>query len=297
MRQLEYAVAVAKHGRITAAAQEVHVSQPTLSDQLSELEYRLGIKLFERSRRQIVTTEAGQEVVQFAQQILQLTNDLIQVAKKYRGKMVGTVRFAAIPTMAPYLLPKAMTILRPMWPDVDLMLQELQTHDILTQIENGVIDLGMIALPFDTGRLHVEVVAEEPFYLALPQDHDLARETKPLSLEVIRELDMLLLEPGHCLRDHVLVACEEIGNESTREIHGTSLSTLVQMVAGGSGVTLIPEASLEIELRRGNGIIAREFETPMPSRTIALTWRESDPRAQYFEQFTDEFRDVVNFSR
>ena len=293
IRQLEYAVAVAQHGKFTTAAQAVHVSQPTLSGQIAELEHRLGTVLFERSARKIYTTTAGLEVVRRATEILKLSDEMSQVASQFRGTIYGTVRFAAIPTMAPYLLPQAMKVLKPMWPDAHLLLQEKQSQLLVEDIEKGATDIGLLALPYDTASLKAVPLHNEPFHLALPIDHPLANRRSALPLEVLNEFDVMLLEPGHCLRDHVLSACVEAGQNDTTEIHGTSLSTLAQMVANGSGVTLLPAGSLSVEVRPGNGIIAKKFKRPAPFRTIALAWRNSDPRDRYFTEFSREFKRVL----
>ncbi len=296
IRQLEYALAVAKYRKFTDAAQSVHISQPTLSSQIAELENRLGVLLFERSAKQVNITPAGQEIIACARRILQLSDELSQIASRFKGVMLGTVRFAAIPTMAPYLLPQVVQILRTMWPESKLILLERQSDQLLNEIGSGEVDLGLLALPYETGSLKVIPVCDEPFYLALPDDHPLADHKSPLPLNLIKDFEVMLLEPGHCLRDHVLSVCVEAGHKETTEIHSTSLSTLTQMVANRAGVTLLPAFALGVEVRPGNGITAKPFKPPVPFRTIALAWRGSDPRDSYFTEFARAFKKQLRAS-
>jgi LysR family hydrogen peroxide-inducible transcriptional activator len=281
LRQLEYAVAVADQGHFSRAAELVRVSQPGLSSQVQELERRLGVDLFERSARQVRLTPAGREVVRRARDVLRQVDELGLIASLFQGTVRGQLRLAAIPTAAPYLLPTLARALRQHWTEAHLELHELQTAVMVEAIERGDVDLGLLALPFSTASLHVEPVAEEPFLLALPEGHPLAGKD-PVQLGVLAELPVLLLEDGHCLRDHTQNACDIAGNADRHEIRAASLATLVQMVAGGDGVTLLPASALSVESRAGTGIVARAFVQPAPGRTLAFAWRRSDPRSEMF---------------
>ena len=287
LRQLEYAVAVADHRHFGRAAEAVRVSQPGLSGQIQQLERRLGVRLFERSGREVALTSAGAEIVERGRRLLRDADDLAVAASLHRGAVRGRLRVAAIPTMAPYLLPALTAVARRSWPEARLELQELQTEPMLAAVAGGGADLGLLAVPYDTGRLHVEPVADEPFRLAVPDGHPLA-SAGPLPLSVLRGLPVLLLPDGHCLRDHARHACEIAGRVEHSEIQAASLSTLAQMVVGGVGVTLLPASAVGIEARPGTGIAARPFEPPAPGRGIALVWRPTDPRSELFAALAAE---------
>lgn len=287
LRQLEYAVAVADHRHFGRAAEAVNVTQPGLSGQIGQLERRLGVKIFERSGRQVALTSAGAEIVERARRLLRDADDLAVAASLHRGTVRGRLRVAAIPTMAPYLLPDLADAARQSWPEAYLELQELQSEPMVAAVTNGGIDLGLLAVPYDTGWLRVEPVADEPFHLALPDGHRLAG-AEALPLSVLTDLAVLLLPDGHCLRDHALGACEMAGRVEHSEVRAASLSTLVQMVVGGAGVTLLPASAVTVEARPGSGIVTRPFEPPAPGRGIALAWRPTDPRSELFAALAAE---------
>lgn len=282
LRQLEYAVAVADHGHFGRAAQAVAVSQPGLSAQIRELERALGVQLFERTSRGALVTRAGEPIVALARTTLLNVAELGQLADMHRGGPRGALRIGAIPTMAPYLLPPLVRTLHHRWPAVELQLREVQTARLVEAIEEGSLDLGLLAMPVDIGRLHVEELAEEELVLALPSDHPLAADTGPLALAALRDLPVLLMEEGHCMHEHARAACALAGHASFTVVESAGLSTLTQMVVSGAGVTLLPDAAVPIEARPGSGLAVRRFEEPAPRRTIALTWRPTDPRAAEF---------------
>lgn len=287
LRQLEYAVAVADHRHFGRAAEAVRVSQPGLSGQIQQLERRLGVRLFERSGREVALTSAGAEIVERGRRLLRDADDLAVAASLHRDAVRGRLRVAAIPTMAPYLLPALTAVARGSWPEARLELQELQTEPMLAAVAGGAADLGLLAVPYDTGPLHVEPVADEPFRLAVPDGHPLA-SGGPLPLSVLSGLPVLLLPDGHCLRDHARHACEIAGRVEHSEVQAASLSTLAQMVVGGVGVTLLPASAVGVEARPGAGIAARPFEPPAPGRGIALVWRPTDPRSELFAALAAE---------
>ena len=284
LKQLRYAVAVADHEHFGRAADAEFVSQPGLSDQVRELERRLGVTLFERGRQGARVTAAGSDVITVARRILADVADLQQLAAAHDGTIRGVVRLAAIPTMAPYLLPATVGLLHDRWPDARLELVERQSEDLLADLRESRIDLGLLAIPYDTGNLTVEPVLEEAFHLAMPDGHPLAAESGPISVGVLSELEVLLLEDGHCLREHAMQACSLAGQVAHRDVRDASLATLTQMVAAGSGVTLLPETALAVEARWGTGITTRPFNAPAPGRTIALVWRSGDPRHELFSR-------------
>ena len=289
LRQLEFAVALAKHRHFGKTAELVHVSQPGLSSQIKELEDRLGIALFERDRRQVRVTPAGEEVVARAQEILRAVDELNLAASLYAGKVHGRLRLVAIPTMGPYLMPALTRAMKSRWPFVDLVLHEQRTAESLEDVRQGEKDMGLIALPYDTGELHVDVLGEESFVLATSEGHKLAGST-PVSVSVLQDAPLLLLEEGHCLRDHALSICQSLGGIAHREIHTASLSTLAQMVAAGSGVTLLPTSAVPVEARPGSGLVTRPLERGSAGRGVALVWRRTDPRHLHFESFAQGLR-------
>ncbi len=287
LRQLEFALALAEHRHFGRTADAVHVSQPGLSSQIKELEERLGVTLFERDRRNVRITPSGEAVVSRASEILRLVDELLLDASLMAGKVQGRLRLAAIPTMGPYLLPTLRRELKAKWPFVELVLFELRTAEILRSVKQGDIDIGLIALPFDTGDLHVEALDDDPFMLACAEGHELAGEA-PADIAALQEVPVLLLEEGHCLRDQVQSLCAQLGGVAHREVHQASLSTLVQMVAGGAGVTLLPASAVEVEARPGSGVCVRPIAQQGVGRTQALVWRPSDPRSQHFAAFAHE---------
>ncbi|MEM9465586.1 MAG: LysR substrate-binding domain-containing protein [Actinomycetota bacterium] len=282
VKQLRYAVAVADHQHFGRAAEAMFVSQPGLSEQVRELERRLGVVLFERGRHGARLTAAGTEVIEATRAVLRRLDDLRRLASSHEGTVRGPVRLSAIPTIAPYLLPAVVGVLRTRWPEARFELDELQTDDVLAGLDDGSIDLGLLAVPYDTGALTVETVREDPFRLAIASTHPLAAASDPLPLTVLADLDVLLLEDGHCLRKHAQRACAIAGSVAQRDVRSASLSTLTQMVAGGEAATLLPETALAVEARPGNGIATRPFTEPEPGRTIAIAWRPSDPRAALY---------------
>lgn len=285
LRQLEYAIALADHRHFGRAAEAVHVTQPGLSGQIRELERRVGVELFERSTRGAAPTAVGTEVVELARRILRQVDDLVHLTAAHTGTVRGPLRIAAIPTVAPYLLPAIVQTIHEAWPDARLDIQELQSSEMVDAVERGDLDLGVLAVPFETRALHVEPLAREPFHLALPEGHDLSGD-EPLALSALTDLEMLLLPEGHCLRDHALEACEIAGRVEHSEIHGASLATLTQMVAGGVGVTLLPACAITLEARPGTGVTTRPLDEPAPGRTIALAWRTTDPRSDLYGGLT-----------
>ena len=291
LRQLEFAVALAEHRHFGRTADAVHVSQPGLSSQIKELEDRLGVTLFERDRRNVRITPSGEAVVSRAQEILRQVDELLLDASLIGGKVHGCLRLGAIPTMGPYLLPTLRREVKARWPFVELVLVEARTAELLRDVKQGEIDLGLIALPFDTGDLHVEALQDEPFVLACGKGDKLAG-VGPVELSALQAAPVLLLEEGHCLRDQVQSLCTRVGGVAHREMHSASLSTLVQMVAGGAGVTLLPASALEVEARPGSGVCVRPLAGEGLGRTIGLVWRTSDPRSGHFTGLADRLRDL-----
>lgn len=271
LRQLQYLLALAEHRNFRIAADACFVTQSTLSAGIKELETTLGTQLVERSTRSMRLTAAGQEVVTRAQGIIAAAEDLASYAKGAREPFSGPLRLGVIPTIAPFLLPAVLAALRERYPALKPFLREDLTANLLERLRSGALDFALIALPYETGELEVRPLFEDKFWFVARDDDPLAAE-RTVSVRQLKPETVLLLEEGHCLRDHAIRACgRREGSGSMLE--ATSLTTLLQMVEGGMGVTLLPEMTLKSGILNGTRLIARPFAKELPSRTIALALR------------------------
>lgn len=294
LRQLEYLVAVADHGTFGAAAEALRISQPALSTQVAEAEQRLGMTVFERGRHGATATPEGEAVLAAARRVLDEARELMRVAEERSGDLSGPLSLGVIPTIAPYLLPVVVREARRRFPQVELRLREEKTADLLVSLRAGTLDLALLAAPVpgDLTGIEVAELARDPFVLALPEGHPFAgRERLPQS--ALAGLPMLLLEEGHCMREHAADACARIGAGSLGSIQATGLPSLSQMVAAGMGATLLPASALPVEARAGSGITTRPLRKPEPFRTIALAWRSRSPRAARYAALADGLRKPV----
>ena len=281
LRQLQYVVAVADTLGFRRAAERCAVSQPTLSAQVQHLEEVLGVKLFERDRRRVLVTSAGEEVVTRARRILVDTEDLLAVATRARDPFAGTFRVGVIPTVAPYFLPEVTQVLAKKYPHLRLVFREEKTEDTVRDLWAGTLDAGLVALEADLGALEHAEVLRDPFVVAMPKGHRLARKKK-IAQSDLDDQEVLLLEDGHCLRSQALALCSKAGAREM-DLRATSLATLVQMVAGSHAVTLLPDLALSVE-NRGEQLEIRPFSAPVPFRTLALVWRPRSPFAEAFRR-------------
>jgi LysR family hydrogen peroxide-inducible transcriptional activator len=280
IRQLECAVAVAEHLHFGRAARACAITQPALSAQIQSLEELLGLRLFERGRRGVIVTPAGAQVVAQARATLAALDALVESAAGEAEPLSGTLRLGVIPTVAPYLLPPLLPGVRRAWPKLRLVLREEQTARLVEQLLAGSLDLLLCALPVEQATLEELPLLREPFLFVAPKTHPLAkRGGARISEQALAGEEILLLEDGHCLRAQALEVCRRAGAQAPGRIQATSLSTLVQMVANGLGVTLLPERALALELRPDAGLVARPFRAPAPSRTLGLAWRPGAARA------------------
>ncbi len=280
IRQLECAVAVADALHFGRAARACAITQPALSAQVQALEELLGVRLFERGRRGVIVTAAGARVVEQARAVLAALDGLVEGAAGEAEPLSGTLRLGVIPTVAPYLLPALLPGVRRAWPKLRLVLREEQTARLVEQLAAGTLDLLLLALPVEAAGLEELPLLREPFHFVAPARHPLTRgKARTVSERSLGDEEILLLEDGHCLRAQALDVCRRAGATAPGRIQATSLSTLVQMVANGLGVTLLPERALPIELRRGAGLVSRPFRAPAPFRTIGLAWRRGAARA------------------
>src|SRR5262245_41941177 len=289
VRHLEYAVALADALHLGRAARARSVTQPALSAQIRALEELLEVRLFERSRRGVRVTRAGAAVIERAREILRSLDELVQAARAEREPLVGSLHLGVIPTVAPYLLPRWLPRVRAEWPRLRLFLHEDRTASLVAGLVEGRLDLLLLALPLRRPDIETLPIFAEPFLLAVPRAHALARSRAPVPESALAQGPVLLLEDGHCLRDQALAVCDEAGAREAEDVRAASLSTLVQMVAGGLGVTLLPASAVATEIR-GRAVAVRPFRPPAPSREIGLAWRRTSPRG-------DEFRRLGAFLR
>jgi LysR family hydrogen peroxide-inducible transcriptional activator len=277
LRQLQYAVAVAETRHFRKAAEACAVSQPSLSAQLGELEEALGVRLFERDRRRVLVTPAGEELLARARKLLLEADDLVDAAKRAGDPFAGTLRIGVIPTISPYLLPAVVPALRKRFPRLTLHWTEDKTEVLRDALAEGRLDAALVALEADIGDVERDVIARDPFVLATPRKHPLGKTDGPIPSRELRGTSFLLLDDGHCFRDQALAFCAS-ARASEMGFRATSLPTLAQMVAAGAGVTLLPELSVATEARRSD-LSVRPLGDPAPYRTIALVWRKASPLA------------------
>ncbi|WP_449446346.1 DNA-binding transcriptional regulator OxyR [Thermomonas brevis] len=273
LRDLKYLVALADLRHFGKAADACFVSQPTLSTQIRKLEEELGVVLVERAPRKVMLTAAGQDVVQRARRIVADVDEMKEAARRSRDPESGALRLGVFPTLGPYLLPHVVPQLRERFPQLELLLTEEKSDVLLQRLREGRLDAALLALPLHD-QLHAEFLFEEPFLLAAPAGHPLAKQ-KTLSMDALGEETLLLLEDGHCLRDQALDVCRLAGAQEKSGFRATSLETLRQMVAAGVGVTLLPALSVQAPIVQPAGIRLVPFRKPAPSRRIALVWRKS----------------------
>lgn len=279
LRQLQYVVAVAETLGFHRAAERCHVSQPTLSAQVQQLESVLGVQLFERDRRRVLLTPAGEKVVDRARRVLVEVEDLLAVVRSVQDPFAGVFRVGVIPTVAPYFLPEATPRIVRAYPKLKLVFREEKTEDILKGLEAGDLDAGLLALDDSLHGWAQAPLGADPFVVALPRGHRLAKK-KRVGLQDLEGEEVLLLDEGHCLRTQALDLCTK-AKAREAAFRATSLSTLVQMVSQGEGVTLLPELAVDVENRRGQ-LELRPFTSPVPGRVLGLVWR---PRSPYGDVF------------
>jgi LysR family hydrogen peroxide-inducible transcriptional activator len=291
LRQLQYIVAVAERLSFRQAAQDCRVAQPSLSSQVAQAEEALGVQLFERDRRKKVTlTEAGRALVGRARALLLAAEELHDTARMLSDPLAGALRLGLIPTLGPYLLPELAPRLREAFPRMTFLWSEEKTATLLEQISEGAVDGALLALVPEVEGMARVILGRDPFVFAAPAGHPLARGKRPLRPEELEGERVLLLDDGHCFRDQALSFCARAGSEEA-EFRATSLSTLVQMAAGGVGVTLLPSTAVAVE-NRHQALRVRPFAAGGPSRTVALVWRKNAARTRTLEAVGKALREV-----
>ncbi|MHB8529092.1 MAG: hydrogen peroxide-inducible genes activator [Caulobacteraceae bacterium] len=291
LRQLQYLRLLDEHRSFVRAAEAAHVTQPTLSAGIQELERVLGAQLVDRNRSGVILTAAGTEAAHRALAILAQAEDLVQASRGAGRPLAGRFRLGVIPTIAPFLLPAALTIFRERFPALRLFLREDLTHRLIAEVKAGSLDAALIALPYDVGGLAWAHVCEDELMAAFPKDHPLsgAERVAPERLECD---ELILLEDGHCLRDHVLATCGLAGRRPGREegFAATSLSTLIQMVGSGLGVSFLPAMAVRSGIAEAAAVAVRPLAADHASREIVVAWRSGSSRAAEGRLLADVFR-------
>ena len=283
IKQLRYFQSVAQHGHFGRAAEACSVSQPAISVQIRELEQTLGQKLFERHARHIQLTTFGDEFLRRTRGILRSIDDLSELARASHTGLVGKLRLGIIPTLGPYLLPRIVSDLSRGFPGIDLRVRETQTENLILDLHDGQLDAALVALPISEPEFTEVPLFKEPFVLLRP----LADAEKPVpNGKSLRKMRLLLLEEGHCFRDQALAFCGMPSSMPRESMEGSSLSTLVQMVASGLGVTLIPEMAVPLETRSADVSVAR-LAAPEPNRTIGMVWRRASPLSTHLSRVAE----------
>jgi LysR family hydrogen peroxide-inducible transcriptional activator len=294
-KQLRYLEALARHGHFGRAAEACAISQPALSMQIKTLEEELGAELFERNRRQIRLTSFGEEIAQRGKDILRALDELEGYARASRSGLVAKLRIGVIPTVAPYLLPSLIGDLTRLHGGLDLHVRETLTPKLVQELNEGRLDMAIVALPVSEPSLTEIALFTESFVLVRPREDD----GKPVpNREALREMRLLLLEEGHCFRDQALSFCNTKPRTAPPRdlLDASSLSTLVQMVDAGLGVTLIPEMAVAVETRSASVSVVR-FGQPEPSRTIGMVWRKTSPLARQLLEISDMVRQSAGVLR
>jgi LysR family hydrogen peroxide-inducible transcriptional activator len=288
-RALQYFVKLSELKHFSKAADACFVSQPTLSTQIRKLEEELGVSLVERAPRKVMLTPIGEDVAHRARHVLRDIEHIKDAARRSRDPETGNIKLGIFPTLAPYLLPHVIPVIRKRYPDLRIQLAEEKTEDILHMLDQGRLDAGLLALPVEEPGMDVQILFDEPFVTAMPASHPLC-DNQLITMQDLAGEELLLLEEGHCLRQHALAVCELAGAHERVDFHATSMETLRQMVAADAGVTLMPVLSVKPPIPFTDNIILRPFAEPAPSRTIALVWRSSSPMGGFLRKFAGSLK-------
>jgi LysR family hydrogen peroxide-inducible transcriptional activator len=294
LRQLQYLTAVIEEKHFGHAAEKCFVTQSTLSAGIQDLEQLLEVTLLERTNRKVLPTPIGEEIADRARQILSLSEDLVDLAQSEKNPLSGRIQIGVIPTISPFLLPKVLPTVRKQLPDLEIVLIEDQSERLLDQLEAGSIDVAVLAFPFNTRGLTHREFAKEAFWIAMPKDHPLAKK-QSLSAAELPTNELLLLAEGHCMREHALSACQLPASAQRKSVQATSLYTLIEMVASGLGITLIPDMAINSDMVCNSDIhlVQLENTNQQAVREIGLVWRPSFRRTATLEQLAQTFSDAL----
>lgn len=294
LRQLQYLTAVIDEKHFGRAAAKCHVTQSTLSAGIQDLEELLEVNLLERTNRKVLTTPIGEEIADRARQILSLSDDLVDLAQAEKNPLAGRIRIGVIPTISPFLLPRVLPEIRKQLPQLELLLIEDQSERLLEQIENGSIDVAVLAFPFNTRNLSAKIIAQEAFWVALPKAHPLC-QFDTIQSHQLPTNELLLLAEGHCMREHAISACQLPASAQRRSVQATSLYTLIEMVASGLGITLIPNMAINSDMVRHAEICLRPLkQDSLTKREIGLVWRPSFRRTTTLQRLAENITHAVN---
>lgn len=293
LKQLQYLVALRDHEHFGKAAEACFVTQSTLSAGLRELESLLGLTLVERTRRVVRFTALGRRIADKAQIVLREAEELAEMARAAGKPLSGEMRMGVIPTIAPFLLPRILPKLREDWPDLRLFLREETSPAACESLQRGQVDCVLLALPYRCGEVDTAELFDDRLYVAFPEGHP-PNPPQQATPDMIDEGQLLLLEDGHCLKDHALAACNRPELRAEARMMGTSLHTLVQMVDNGLGMTMLPEMAIEAGILEHTGIVARPLDADHPARTIALVWRKNSPREKDFRLLAEALQTAAH---
>ena len=293
VRHLRHLIALADHAHFGRAAEATFVTQSTLSASIKELENLLEATLVDRTKRTVVLTPLGVETVERARKIIGDFEELARTVRTTRQPLCGTLRLGAIPTISPFLLPRVLPDLRRAYSQLKLYLVEDQTARLIDALQEGQIDVALLALPYESGAVETTVLFDDPLVAGIPAQHPLAKETRINPDDLLE--DLLLLKDGHCLRDHALSACRQPGRKS-EGFEATSLATLVQMVDNGLGTTLLPTLAVDAGLLHGTSIVTRPLQAENAQRKIGLVWRQGTGRQKEFNLLSQELLKIYKAS-
>ena len=293
LRELEYLAAIDEFRHFRKAAEKCFVSQPTLSGQLKKLESEIGVQLVERTTRNVFLTPIGKEIVKKAHTILAEAASIEDLVKTYSDPMSGRINIGLIPTIAPYLLPHIVQPIKRTYPQLEIILHEVQTEVMLKQLGEGTMDAGILAVPLETRGIEQIILYNEPFYVAVNNQHEFAKKTKIIK-EDLREETLLLLGEGHCLRGQVLEVCSYPMTKERQDFQDTSLETIRHMVSTGIGITLIPETAIFSKiLNQKSPIKYIPFSKPAPARRVGLLFRKNSNRKTCFQNLSDLIQKII----
>jgi LysR family hydrogen peroxide-inducible transcriptional activator len=291
LKQLQYLVTLQDHGHFGRAAEACFVTQSTLSASLRELESLVGVTLVERTRRVVRFTPLGTRIAEKARRVLREAEELADMARAAGQPLTGELRMGVIPTIAPFLLPAMLPRLRSQWPSLKLYLREETSQSACEALQRGQLDCVLLALPYSCGEVNSLELFDDPLFVAFPRGE--APAGKAVDADAIDETRLLLLEDGHCLKDHALSACNRPDLRAHAAMMGTSLHTLVQMVDNGLGVTFIPSMAIEAGILLGTRVEAKPLRSDHGFRTVALIWRRSSPRESEFRLLGEALRQIM----
>jgi LysR family hydrogen peroxide-inducible transcriptional activator len=301
LRQLRYLAALAKHGHFGRAAEACAVTQPALSMQIRDLERTLGVAVVERRPGDVMLTDVGREIARRAEDVLTASRDLVDFARHRSGLLTGRLTLGVIPSLAPYLLPRILPLLQARFPELRLELRETQTRQLIEDIKSGALDAAMLALPVTEPDIDAIALFEDLFLLAVPANDPRNENTRVAAADIDQDR-LILLEDGHCLRDQALAFCATAARTSTADrgvgtvFGASSLNTVMQMVAGGYGVTLIPQIAADVE-RRDERVKFLRLENPQPGRSIGLVFRRTSPRKADFAALGEVVKETTGQAR